>query len=144
MQTSYYQAGNINLSGISGLGLLGASFGTSSGIGGTRSPNIVGQLRVDQAWGLFQVSIAAKDNHVGYYGASEITGHPDDKWGWAIQGALSIKNIPTGPGDTINVSAVYTDGATRYNFQNLAGSSFSMWGGSSGAAYGSVGFALRS
>ncbi len=28
------------------------------------------------------------------------TGHPDDKWGWAVQLALSIKNIPTGAGDT--------------------------------------------
>ena len=47
------------------------------------------------------------------------TGHPDDKWGWAVQGALQIKNIPTGAGDTLNIQAVYTDGATRYNFQSL-------------------------
>ena len=47
-------------------------------------------------------------------------GHPDDKWGWAGQLALSIKNIPTGAGDTINVQGVYTDGATRYNIQDLA------------------------
>jgi len=139
--TSYYQAGNVNLSGNSALTLVGGGMGANA-IGGSRSPNLVGQLRVDQAWGLFQVSVAAKDNHVGYYGPSEITGHPDDKWGWAIQGALSIKNIPTGPGDTINVSAVYTDGATRYNFQNLAGSSFSMWSGTApNGAYGSVAFA---
>jgi Porin subfamily len=34
--------------------------------------------------------------------------------------ALSIKNIPTGPGDTINIQGVYTNGATRYNIQDLA------------------------
>ena len=79
-------------------------------------------LRVDQAWGLFQASFAAHDNHAAYYGATEMTGHPDDKWGWAGQLALSIKNIPTGPGDTINIQGVYTDGASRYNFQDLAGS----------------------
>ena len=45
---------------------------------------------------------------------------PNDKWGWAVQGALQFKNIPTGAGDTINMQAVYTDGATRYNFQSLA------------------------
>jgi hypothetical protein len=84
---------------------------------------------VDQAWGLAQLSVAAHDNHAGYYGASEVTGHPDDKWGWAVQGALSIKNIPTGPGDTLNVQAVYTDGASRYNFQNLAPQSCAMFGG---------------
>ena len=52
----------------------------------------------------------------------EQSGHPDDMWGFAGQLALSIKNIPTGPGDTINVQGVYTDGATRYNIQDLAGS----------------------
>ena len=48
------------------------------------------------------------------------TGGPGNKWGWAGQLALSIKNIPTGPGDTINISGVYTNGASRYNFQELA------------------------
>ncbi|MFT4118582.1 porin [Bradyrhizobium sp.] len=139
--SAYYQAGNLNLSGAAGLtGITGAAYG-SNAIGGTRSPNLVGTVRVDQAWGLFQASVAAHDNHVAYYGSTETTGHPDDKWGWAVQLALSIKNIPTGAGDTINVSGVYTDGATRYNFQNLAGSSYSMFG-SSGTAYQSVGFAF--
>jgi hypothetical protein len=137
--TQYYQAGNLNLSGGSVIGFFSGSFG-SGAIGGTRSPNLVGQIRVDQAWGLFQASVAAKDNHVAYYGGTELTGHPDDKWGWAVQLALSIKNIPTGAGDTINISGVYTDGATRYNFQNLSGSTFAMFG-SSGIAYQSVGFA---
>jgi len=120
---------------------MGGSYGTNA-IGGTRSPNLVAQVRVDQAWGLFQASVAAHDNHVGYYGANEATGHPDDKWGWAVQLALSIKNIPTGAGDTINIQGVYTDGATRYNFQNLAGSSYALYGSSGIAgAYGSLGFA---
>ncbi len=109
--------------------------------GGTRSPDIVGQVRVDQAWGLFQFSAVAHDLHAAYYGATEATGHPDDKWGWAAQAALSIKNIPTGPGDTINVQAVYTDGATRYNFQSLFPQSFFMFSGSGLGAYQSTGFA---
>jgi hypothetical protein len=137
--SSYYQAGNLNMTGATASGMLGGAYG-SNAIGGTRSPNLVAMVRVDQAWGLFQASVAAHDNHVGYYGPSEVTGHPDDKWGWAVQLALSIKNIPTGAGDVINISGVYTDGATRYNFQNLAGSSYSMWGGSN-VAYGSLGFA---
>ena len=136
--TSYYQAGNVNLTGATAAGIFGGAVGANA-IGGSRSPNLVGMVRVDQAWGLFQASVAAHDNHVGYYGPSEVTGHPDDKWGWAVQLALSIKNIPTGAGDVINVSAVYTDGATRYNFQNLAGSTYVMYGSSGLAgAYGSV------
>jgi hypothetical protein len=138
--TAYYQAGNMNLTGATAGGMVGGTYG-SNAVGGSRSPNLVGTVRVDQAWGLFQASVAAHDNHVAYYGATEATGHPDDKWGWAVQLALSIKNIPTGAGDVINIQGVYTDGATRYNFQNLAGSSYSMFG-SSGVAYQSVGFAF--
>ncbi len=110
--------------------------------GGTRSPDIIGAVRVDQAWGLFQFSAVAHDIHSAYYGATELTGHPGDKWGWAAQAALSIKNIPTGPGDSINLQGVYTDGATRYNFQSLFPQSFFMFGGTSAAgAYQSTGFA---
>lgn len=74
-------------------------------------------LRVDQACGLFQLSEAAHDNHAAYYGGSELTGHPDDKWAWAGQLALSIKNIPTAVGDAINLQGVYGNGASRYKFQ---------------------------
>ena len=74
-------------------------------------------VRVDQAWGLFQVSAVAHDIHAAYYGATEPTGHPADKWGWAVQAALSIKNIPTGPGDSINMQAVYADGASHYDLR---------------------------
>ncbi|WP_342726304.1 porin [Bradyrhizobium sp. B097] len=114
-QTQYYQAGVNNISA-------GGPYGTSD-YAGTIAPDLVAMLRVDQAWGLFQASFAAHDNHAAYYGAlGELSGHPDDKWGWAGQLALSIKNIPTGPGDTINLQGVYTDGATGYNIQDLAGS----------------------
>ncbi|HLZ06767.1 MAG TPA: porin [Bradyrhizobium sp.] len=126
--TAYYQAGVMNVSA-------GGPFGTSD-YGGTAAPDIVGSVTVDQAWGLFKFSAAAHDNHAAYYGGTELTGHPDDRWGWAVQAALSIKNIPTGPGDVINVQGVFTDGATRYNIQDLAG-------GNAGAAtmYGSTGLA---
>jgi len=158
--TAYYQAGNNNLSasatiltlppGTATPGFAGA-FGASD-TGGTVAPDIVGMLRVDQAWGLFQLSGALHDNHTAYYGGptlpaglsgTEPAGHPDDKWGWAVQAALSIKNIPTGAGDTINVQAVYTDGATRYNIQDLAsayGAVAMAGGGSTGTAYQSIAF----
>jgi hypothetical protein len=113
----------------------------ASAWGGTRSPDIIGQVRVDQAWGLAQLSVAAHDLHTAYYGATETTGHPSDKWGWAVQGSLAIKNIPTGAGDVINLQAVYTDGATRYNFQSLFPQSFFMFSGSGNGAYQSTGFA---
>jgi len=107
-----YQAGVNNLSA-------GGFFGGSD-YGGTTAPDIVGMVRIDQGWGQLQGSIAAHDNHAAYYGATEPTGHPSDVWGWAAQLGLSVKNIPTGSGDIINISGVYTDGATRYNIQDLA------------------------
>ncbi|WP_342726160.1 porin [Bradyrhizobium sp. B097] len=146
-QTQYYQAGVANLGALSPIGAaIGATgpFGASD-YAGTVAPDFVAMLRVDQAWGLFQASFAAHDNHAAYYGGTELTGHPDDKWGWAGQLALSIKNIPTGPGDTINMQGVYTDGATRYNIQDLAGSAGAntIYGGTNLAgAYQSVAFGI--
>lgn len=137
----YFQAGNYNLSGATAGGMIGGSYGLNN-IGGITTPNLVAQLRVNQAWGLFQASFAAHNNHAGYYGASELTGHPADKWGWAAQLALSLSNLPTGAGDSVDIQAVYTDGATRYNFQSLAALNYSMYGSTGVAgAYQSIGIA---
>jgi hypothetical protein len=47
-----------------------------------------------------------------------------------------------GPGDVFNMQAVYTDGASRYNFQSLFPTSIAMFGGTSlPGAYQSLGFA---
>jgi len=80
------------------------------------APDVVGNFRLDQAWGLIQVSAAAHQLTGDYYGATAVSGHPSDKWGFAVTGALQIKNLPTGPGDDIKFSATYTDGAPRYVF----------------------------
>jgi hypothetical protein len=156
--TAYYQAGIQNLSATAistttaatlAAPAAAGTFGASD-YGGTVAPDLVAQLRVDQAWGMVQGSVALHDNHAAWYGGigvnanqggTEVAGHPNDKWGWAIQGALTIKNIPTGVGDTINVSAVYTDGATRYNIQDLSSAygAVSIFGGTSNpAAYQSI------
>jgi hypothetical protein len=146
--TIYYQAGNNNVTNLavgSNVGAAGlGAFGTSD-IAGTIAPDVVANVLVDQAWGTFQASVAAHDNHVAYYGGTELTGHPDDKWGWAGQLALAIKNIPTGAGDVINIQGVYTDGATRYNIQDLAGAAGAnqIYGGTNLAgAYQSVAFGV--
>jgi hypothetical protein len=156
--TAYYQAGVQNLSATAIVTTTAATpaapaaagtFGASD-YGGTVAPDLIAALKVDQAWGMFQASVALHDNHVAYYGGigvpaqlggTEPAGHPNDKWGWAIQGALTIKNIPTGAGDVINVSGVYTDGATRYNIQDLAAAygAVARFGGTSNpAAYNSI------
>ncbi|MFK4484936.1 porin [Bradyrhizobium sp. USDA 336] len=140
-QVAYGTTNIWNISGATAAGLATGAYGAND-IGGSRSPDLITMVRIDQAWGLFQASFAAHNNHAAYYGADETTGHPGDKWGWAGQLALSIKNIPTGAGDTINMSGVYTDGASRYNFQDSMSSTYAMYGGTSLAgAYRSVGLA---
>lgn len=130
-----------NVSGATPAGLAAGAYGAND-IGGSRAPDLVAMLRVDQAWALFQASVASHENHAAYYGADETSGHPGDKWGWAGQLALSIKNIPTGAGDTINMSGVYTNGASRYNFQEYMSSTYAIYGGTGlPGAYQSVGLA---
>ena len=147
--TQYYQAGVVNASlpGFSGA-VVGTTLTSASPYGvqsqaGSAGPDFVAMFRVDQAWGLFQASFAAHDNHAGYYTlTNETSGHPADARGWAAQLSLSIKNMPTGAGDTLNMGAVYTDGATRYNIQELAAIQYSLFGGTSApGAYQSIGFA---
>jgi hypothetical protein len=138
---AFMQSGLLNLTGATASGMLGGTNGLNN-LAGTRAPDLIAVLQVDQAWGIAKLSAAAHNNHAGYYGGSEPTGHPNDNWGWAVQGALQIKNIPTGAGDVVNLQAVYTDGATRYNFQSLAAVNYSMFGSTNIAgAYQSIGFA---
>jgi hypothetical protein len=142
--------------------LLNLSVGSATGIGagafaygGTHVPDIVGNIRVDQAWGLFQVSAAAHEvdgsyNILGAGGVptalSEISGHPQTKWGGSVMAALQIKNLPTGPGDDIKVDASYAKGDTK-NVISTSGvsPSFAMFGGTGRAgAYQSLGFGQTS
>ena len=130
-------------------GAIGANGTGSNAYAGTHAPEVVGRIRVDQAWGLFQVSAAAHEVSGSYNtldaGAnpnnlSEISGHPETKWGGAVMAGLNIKNIPTGAGDDIKVDASYAKGATKYVIATGGTSpSFAMFGGS-GFAYQSVGF----
>jgi hypothetical protein len=114
----------------------------SSSYGGTTIPDVVGKIRVEQSWGLFQVTAAGHNIHAAYYGANETTGSPTDKYGYAVGAALSLKNLPTGAGDSINIDASYADGAARYVIGGTSPNAFAMYGGSSAAGvYQSVAFA---
>ncbi|HYI27220.1 MAG TPA: porin [Bradyrhizobium sp.] len=130
-------------------GAIGANGTGSSAYGGLQAPDIVARIRVDQAWGLLQFSAAAHDVNASYNtlaaasnptNLSEISGHPDSKWGGSVMAALQIKNLPTGQGDDIKFDVSYAKGHTK-NVIATSGTSpnFSMFGGS-GFAYQSVGF----
>jgi hypothetical protein len=149
-----------NLSqGVNFVGLSGTTYA------GEHAPDLVGNIRVDQAWGLFQISAAAHEVSGSYNilnptgtaavppGAlgpppaapntlSEISGHPDTKWGGSVMAALQIKNIPTGAGDDIKMDASYAKGDTKNIISTSAGSPvFAMFSGTNRpGAYQSLGF----
>src|SRR5262249_14886711 len=111
--------GNLSGLGVSNAGTGGTStglafFSTSTGAstydnGGWQFPDVVGALRIDQAWGYAQVSAALHEASAGYYtgtnalpgfasgcsgvlgaGAAQISafcqtlGHPDNEIGFAV------------------------------------------------------------
>jgi hypothetical protein len=141
-----------NRTSILNLGVASSAIGAgANAYGGTHSPDIVGNIRVDQAWGLFQISgmahlVNASYNILGAGGVptalSEISGHPEDKWGGAVMAALQIKNLPTGAGDDFKIDASYSKGDTKAVISTSGGSpSFAMFGNTNRlGAYQSVGF----
>lgn len=82
------------------------------------SPAIVGNIRLDQAWGSAQVMAATYQQR--FHGAVR------DDWGWAVGAGIEIKLPMLGAGDTIKFVAVTAEGATEYT-------------GLSGSPYGGIG-----
>jgi len=106
--------------------------GTSTNIGdyaAVQVPDIVGSLRVDQAWGSAQIAGALHQVRAGFYGnnitpggvgPSQYTGlYPADKWGYAAMAGIVI-NLPWAKGDQFWVEGAYTVGATSYTGLNVA------------------------
>ena len=77
-------------------------------------PDVVGVLRVDQAWGSAQLMAAIHQVNANYYGTTEGTGHPSDKVGFAIGGGAIIKADAISRGDIFSFQVNYAQGATRY------------------------------
>jgi hypothetical protein len=143
-------------------GLYGAPSSAITSVGtaytGAYVPDFVGNVRVDQAWGVFQLSGALHWVDGGYYqnantlgtqfangfanGGAMDSGHPDGKFGGAVSAALQIKNIPTGPGDDIKIEGTWAEGATKYAIGTSGGlgGSFYMIGNASGGTGGKMAF----
>jgi hypothetical protein len=130
---------------------LNAAGTTGNAYAGVYAPDIVGNIRVDQAWGLFQLSGALHQVDASYNtltatsaaptALSAISGHPASKWGGSVMAALQVKNLPTGPGDDIKIDASYAVGDTK-NVISTSGASpsFAMFGNGGAGAFGSFGF----
>ena len=90
-------------------------------VGGTRMPDIVANLRVDQGWGSAQLSGALHNARVSTVDGN--MGPHDEKLGWAIQGGVKINLPMLAAGDALYLEAVYQKGAHSYmNGNNLTAS----------------------
>ena len=90
--------------------------------GGFQSPDVVANLRVDQAWGSAQVMGAIHQVNATYYGGPNAvsSGHPDDDVGFAVGAGLRLNAPMISQGDYLQAQINYTQGALRYIFQRCA------------------------
>ena len=77
---------------------------------GFRVPDVVANLRVDQAWGFAGISASLHDASAAYYNTpnSVNNGHPEDRYGWAL--AAGAKFNLSG-GDMVGFNVCYSEGA---------------------------------
>jgi hypothetical protein len=112
-------------------GTLGTGDYAATGI-----PDVIGALRVDQAWGSAQVAAALHQNRAGNFG-NNATGaggglvggglsSPADAYGWAVMAGITV-NVPWNKGDKFWVEGTFAQGAGSYaGFAGPAGST-SAW-----------------
>ena len=92
-------------------------------------PDIIANLRLDQAWGFVGISAALHDASGAYYATPNLVnnGHPEDKYGWAMAGGAKFN---LAGGDMIGFNVCYAEGAsgfcTNNNFFQLYNSSTSV------------------
>jgi Porin subfamily len=119
--------------------------------GGFQAPDVVANLRVDQAWGSAQIMGALHQVNATYYSGtgtstgSLVSGHPDDKLGWVIGAGIKLNAPSIGMGDYFQAQVNYTEGALRYLFQTTQPSwsindsgAFSGFGPIADAVYGGI------
>ncbi|XYD09840.1 porin [Methylobacterium sp. NMS12] len=97
----------------------------------SRMPDVVGALRLDQAWGSAQLSAAVHELNVGNVanGAGTGTGsnisipHTSNSYGWAVQGGLKINTPFIAPGDALYLQGAYGSGTQLYTgYSSFSGS----------------------
>jgi hypothetical protein len=93
--------------------IVAGTVATTGYISGPYWPDVVANLRVDQAWGSAQVMGAIHQVAVGYSGAAP-TLHAEDKVGWAVGAGIKVNLPMLGKGDNISAEVDYSEGAIKY------------------------------
>jgi hypothetical protein len=124
--SSVVNAGTVNIpAGVAPFPTTPAGPFTSNTLQGDM-PDMVANLRVDQAWGSAQIMGALHNASAGYYsnfpglitatgvgGTSQVFGHPGEAWGYSVGTGAKLVNFLF-PRDQIEFQAGYCHGATNY------------------------------
>jgi Porin subfamily len=120
----------------------GALFPGVGAYGGMQTPDIVGNLRVDQAWGGAQIMGALHQVNATYYGttlagapSAASVGHPGNEWGWAAGVGIKINTPFITQGDWFQAQFNVTEGALRYLF-NTPNTNWGMARGTDNGVFG--------
>jgi hypothetical protein len=84
--------------------------------GGFEYPDIVGNVRIDQAWGAAQLSGAIHQVNPTnlFVGPGGVVAQSDDEVGFAVSAGVMFKLPFLAPGDELWLQATYADGAGNY------------------------------
>jgi hypothetical protein len=128
--TQIGNTGGVNTAGVctftpggytSPAGAAGGVSPANGAYGGYQAPDVVANLRIDQAWGGAQIMGAWHEvntlyNLPGTGGAAIASGHPSDQSGWAVGAGLKLNFPSLAQGDWFEAQVNYTEGALRYAF----------------------------
>jgi Porin subfamily len=96
----------------------GNPFGPSASYyGGSQMPDIVANIRADQAWGSAQISgVLHQVNTVALSTVAGVNTNLSAKYGYAINGGLKVNLPMLAAGDQLWLQASYAKGATMFTF----------------------------
>ena len=96
---------------------------TGDTYGGNKMPDLVANVRLDQAWGSAQIAGALHQAY-SYYATPDKV----DELGWAVSGGIEFKLPMLGAGDKLAINAAYAKGAVGYvTSGNLGSMPFDTW-----------------
>ena len=137
-------AGGTGFAVVGGTGATSQNYGGITGTNfvgtpaGTRFPDIVGNVRIDQPWGAVQVSAAGHEATASLYSGTAYASTAgttsyafpaatSNTYGWAVQGGVQLNVNYLSAGDKLWLQAAYERGAISY-----------VWGNNLASSYGAV------
>jgi len=115
---------NARSKGVTDLSATPTALAGASDMSGQKLPDIVGNIRVDQAWGSAQIMGGLHQVGARYYNGptpgfggcvanTTTCDHPSDEWGWGVGAGLTLK-MPWDARDTLSGVIAYSKGAVGF------------------------------